>query len=121
VTTARQTDDTHVLTRRFALSRTEAVTTCAAAVVSTGAYLSGGQPYLARGVVGDLAGFAILAAVAVQTHRRLRHEAALCLTAIGTVLLIDPQWPLRIDEQLWWLLFVVGLVPYVALRRRVCD
>lgn len=121
MTTARQTEDTAVLTRRFALSRTEAVTTCVAAVVSTGAYLSGGQPYLARGVVGDLAGFAILAAVAVRTQRRLRHEAALCLTAIGTVLLVDPQWPLRIREPLWWLMFVVGLVPYVALRRRVCD
>lgn len=90
MTTARQTDDTAVLTRRFALNRTEAVTICAAAVVSTGAYLSGGQPYLARGVVGDLTGFATLAAVPVRTHRRLRHGAALCLTAIGTVLLIDP-------------------------------
>ena len=121
VTTAGQTKDTAVPTRRFALSRAEAATSCVAAAVSTGAYLSGGQAYLARGVIGDLLGFVGLAAVAVRTHRRLRHEAALCLTAIGTVLFVDPQWPLRIDEPLWWLLFVGGLVSYVALRGRVCD
>lgn len=68
-----------------------------------------------------MAGFAILAAVAVRNHRRLRHEAALCLTAIGTVLLVDPPWVLRIGETLRCLMFVVGLVPHVPLRRRVCD
>jgi len=52
-------------TRRFALSRSELGTTASAVVVSTTGYLLGGGPYLARGVVGDLLGLGLLAAVGV--------------------------------------------------------
>lgn len=112
---------TALLTRRFALSRSELVTSGVAAVVSTGSYLTGGQPYLARGVLGDLIGFAALASVAARTHRRVRHEAAFCLTAIAGVLLANPGWPLRISEARWWTLFALGLVSYLGVRRRMCD
>ena len=47
-------------TRRFALSRTEWVTTAVAAAVSRAGYVAAGFPYLARGVVGDLTGFLLL-------------------------------------------------------------
>ena len=110
-----------VTTTRFGLDRAEVVTTSLAAVVSTGAYPQYGHPYLARGVVGDLLGFGALAFVAMRTSRRLRHEAALCLTVITAVTLVHPQWPLLGSESLWWLLFALALLPYIALRRRVCD
>ena len=108
-------------TRRFALSRPEAVSTTVAGVASTTAYLAAGHPYLARGVVGDLLGFAVLALVALKTGRRLRHEAALCLVLIGAVLVLHPAWPLRVGDAMWWLLFFAALLPYVGVRRRVCD
>lgn len=108
-------------TRRFALGRPEAVTTVIAGVVSTAAYLWYGHPYLARGVVGDLLGFLVLAVVALATGRRLRHEAALCLTLIGVVVLLRPMWPLRVGDAVWWLLFFCVLIPYVGVRRHVCD
>lgn len=108
-------------TRSFALGRTEAVTTVIAAVVSTSAYLRYGHPYLARGVLGDLLGFLVLAVVALAAGRRPRHEAVLCLLLIGAVVLVHPTWPLRVSDAVWWLLFFSGLVPYVGLRRRVCD
>lgn len=110
-----------VTTTRFALDRAEVVTTSVAAVVSTSAYLHYGHPYLARGVVGDLLGFGALAVVALRTRRRLRHEAALCLTVIAAVIVVHPQWPLLGSDPLWWLLFALGLLPYIALRRHVCD
>ncbi len=109
------------VTRRFGLSRAEGLTTSVAAVASTTGYLVGGHDYLARGVVGDLAGFVVLAAVGIAAHGRVRHEAALCLTAIGVVLLAEPQWPLRLSEPAWWGIFSVGLLGYLAVRRRVCD
>ncbi len=108
-------------TRRFALSRPELLTTAAAGVISTGAYVVDGAPYLARGVVGDLLGFAILAAVAAGSGKRLRHEAAVCLVCIGGVVGARPAWPLRLGEPVWWGLFLVGLGAYVVLRKRVCN
>ena len=110
-----------VTTRSFALSRAELLTTAAAALISTGAYLSDGSTYLARGVVGDLLGFAILGAVAAGSRTRLRHEAAVCLVCIGAIVAARPAWPLRLAEPVWWGLFLLGLGAYVVLRKRVCD
>lgn len=108
-------------TRRFALSTGERVTTAIAVLVSTGAYLSVGFPYLARGVVGDLLGLAVLGVLGAAGRARVEHEAAVCLAMIGLVVLAGPQWPLALSERTWWALFVAGLVVYVAVRRRLCD
>lgn len=108
-------------TRQFALSRGEYATTAVAAVVSSAAYVTGGFPYLARGVVGDLSGFLVLGLAGVAARARVRHEAAVCLALIGTVLLADPAWPLGIPEPAWWALFSTGLAAYVVVRRRACD
>ena len=110
-----------VTTRRFALSRAEYATTAVAAVVSSTAYVTGGFPYLARGVVGDLTGFVVLGAAGLAARARVRHEAAVCLTLIGGVLLLDPDWPLQVSEPLWWAAFSAGLSAYVVVRRRICD
>ncbi len=110
-----------VTTRRFALSKAEYATTAVAAVVSSAAYVTGGFPYLARGVVGDLAGFLLLGAAGLAVRARVRHEAALCLSLIGAVLLAGPDWPLRLAEPAWWALFSTGLAAYVVVRRRICD
>ena len=108
-------------TRHFALSKAEQVTTVVAAVASSAAYLRSGHAYLARGVVGDLTGFALLSVVALGAHARARHEAATCLALIGLVLLLHPSWPLVLPEPAWWGLFVVGLAAYVLIRRRACT
>lgn len=108
-------------TGRFALSRAEYATTGIAAVVSSTAYVTGGFPYLARGVVGDLTGFLVLGIAGVAAGARVRHEAAVCLALIGAVLLLDPHWPLELPEPAWWALFSVGLAAYVVVRRRICD
>lgn len=108
-------------TRSFALGRPESVTTGIAGVVSTSAYVRYGHPDLARGVVGDHLGFLLLAVVALAAGRRLRHKAALCLLLIGAVVLVQPTWPLRIGDVVWWLLFFGALVSYVGVRRHVCD
>lgn len=108
-------------TRRFALSTPEYVTTAVAAAISTAAYLSYGHPYLARGVVGDLAGFALLAAVGAALGARVRHEAAVCLAGIAVLVLAAPKWPLAVRDTLWWLLFAAGLSAYLLLRRRLTD
>lgn len=108
-------------TRRFALSRLEWVTTAVAATVSATAYVVEGHPYLARGVVGDLAGLAVLGSVAVARGRRLQHEALLCLVLIGVVVAAAPAWPLRLPELAWWGLFCAGLAAYLVVRRRACD
>jgi uncharacterized membrane protein len=122
VTTPRAANLTEVATtRRFALSPPEWATTAIAAVLSTGAYLVHGHPYLARGVVGDLLGFVVLGAVGLAAHARVKHEAALCLALIGLVVLAGPQWPLALAEQAWWALFFLGLAIYIAIRRRSCD
>ena len=108
-------------TRRFALSAGEWATTASAAVVSTGAYLGAGYPYLARGVVGDLLGFGLLAGIGLAVRARVKHEAAICLGLIGLVVVASPQWPLALPEPAWWALFFLGLAIYVAIRRRICD
>ena len=108
-------------TTRFALSPAEWATTAVAAVVSSSAYVAVGFPYLARGVVGDLTGFLLLGVAGAAVGARLKHEALICLALIGVVLLLDPQWPLRLWEPMWWGLFTIGLAAYVAVRRRICD
>ena len=108
-------------TRRFALSAGEWATTAIAAIVSTGAYLSAGHPYLARGVVGDLLGFGVLAGVGLAVRARVKHEAAIRLGLIGVVVLASPQWPLALPEPAWWSLFFIGLAIYITIRRRICD
>ena len=108
-------------TRQFALSRAEYATTGVAAVVSSAAYVTGGFPYLARGVVGDLSGFLVLGVVGVAAGARVRHEAAACLALIGGVLALDPDWPLRVSEPLWWATFTAGLTAYVVVRRKISD
>ena len=108
-------------TRRFGRARAEWVTTALPAVASSTGYVAGGHAYLSRGVVGDLLGFAVLAGAAAVTGRRVRHEALLCLTLIGGVLAVGPEWPLRVREAAWWALFTAGLGGYLVVRRRVCD
>lgn len=108
-------------TGRFALSGPEYATTAVAAVASTAGYLTGRSDYLARGVVGDLTGLLLLGAVGLVARARARHEAAVCLVLIGLVLLLDPQWPLRLHEPVWWALFSIGLAAYLAVRRHVCE
>ena len=110
-----------VTTRRFALSRSEYATTAVAAIASSTAYVTSGFPYLARGVVGDLSGFVVLGVAGAAAGARVRHEAAVCLTLIGAVLLLDPQWPLEFAEPAWWALFSTGLAAYVVVRRRICE
>ncbi len=108
-------------TRRFALSRAEWATTAVAGVVSSAAYVKAGYPYLARGVVGDLAGFLVLGVAGGIAGARVKHEAAACLSLIGVVLAIEPGWPLQVSEPVWWGLFSAGLMTYVVARRRICD
>lgn len=69
-------------------------------IVSSAAYLTGGLPYLSRGVLGDLAGLTLLAAVGLTVDARVRHEALVCLGFIGSVLLLDPDWPMDVRARL---------------------
>ena len=112
---------TRPTTRQFSLSASEYTTTAVAAVISSTAYVIGGTPYLARGVVGDLTGLVLLGAAGLAARARVRHEATVCLVVIGAVLLLDPQWPLQIPEPAWWATFFTGLAAYVVVRRRICD
>lgn len=105
-------------TTRLGLDRAELATTVAAVAVSSGLFVAFGHPYLARGVVGDLLGFAALAAVVVARRRRLRHEALVCLAGIALVAAVRPQWPLRLSGEFWWSAVAVGLAAYVAARQR---
>ena len=110
-------------TRRFALAPGEWGTTAVAALASTGAYLGAGGPYLARGVVGDLLGFAVLGGVgavragpgqarggglpgAADRARRPGRAAVAARAARGGVVGAAACF---------------GLAGYVAVRRRVCD
>lgn len=97
----------------------EVATTALAVAVSTAAFLRYGRHYLARGVVGDLAGLGVLAGVLVLRRRRARHEAAVCLSFIGIVAVLRPEWPLRYGSRMWWASVAVGLGAYLGLRRRV--
>src|SRR5437879_4239756 len=99
-------------TERRALAPFETITTVLAVGVSTALYLRNGHSYLARGVVGDLAGLGFLTTVVAARHRRSRHEALVCLAAIGIVLPADPQWPLRGSSTFWWLVVATGLAGY---------
>jgi hypothetical protein len=106
-------------TESRAPARFEMVTTVVAVGVSTALYLRDRHPYLARGVVGDLIGLAFLTGVVATRRRRLRHEALVCLVAIGAVLAVDPQWPLRGSSTFWWLMVATGLAIYLGVRRRL--
>jgi hypothetical protein len=105
-------------TTRVGLDRAELVTTATAVAVSSSLYIARGHPYLARGVVGDLAGLALLSIVVVRWRRRLRHEALLCLVCIGVVLILDPGWPLRLSGLLWWSAVAAAVAGYVVVRQR---
>jgi hypothetical protein len=85
--------------------------------VSSGLYITRGHPYLARGVVGDLAGLGLLSLVVLRWRCRLRHEAFPCLVCIGVVLVLDPRWPLRLPGLLWWSAVTAGVVIYLAVRQ----
>jgi len=101
------------------LGGTEAWSTAGAAAISTALYVVLGEPYLARGVVGDLAGFAVLTGVLASSGRRARHEALVCLGLIGAVLVAQPDWPLRQGRAVWWTAVTVGLAGYLVVRTRV--
>ena len=105
-------------TSRWGLDRAEVGTTVLAVTVSSSLYVTWGHAYLARGVVGDLAGLGLLSLIALRWGRRLRHEAFLCLACIGVVLVLDPRWPLRISSVVWWAAVAAGVAAYLAVRRR---
>lgn len=105
-------------TTRLGLDRTELVTTAVAVAVSSGLYIAQGHPYLARGVVGDLVGLAVLCIVVIRWRRRLRHEALLCLFCIGVVLILDLDWPLRLPDLLWWSAIAAAVTTYLVVRYR---
>lgn len=98
------------------LDRAEAATTAVAVVVSTGLYLRYRHPYLARGVVGDIAGLAVAGIPLVTHRRRLRHEAMVCLAAIAAVHATGTRWPLRLPQPCWWSAIAIALLAYVPLR-----
>lgn len=106
-------------TTRAGLDRAELVTTSLAVAVSSGLFIAQGHPYLARGVVGDLVGLAVLSIAVVQRRRRLRHEALLCLCCIGAVLILDPGWPLRLPGLLWWSAVAAAVAIYLVVRSRI--
>lgn len=101
------------------LDRAESVTTAIAALVSTALYVRLGEAYLARGVVGDLAGFVVLTGVLASSRRRARHEALVCLSLIGAVLVVPPDWPLRYRAAVWWAAVTAGFGGYLVVRTRV--
>lgn len=109
-------------TRRFALDRSEWITTAAAAYVSTSAYLRYGRDYLAPGVAGDLIGLGVLSQVLRSRDARLRHEAALCLGCIGAVTAGARHTRIRqVPEPVLWGAFAAGLGAYLHARRRTCQ
>jgi hypothetical protein len=104
-------------TSRWGLDRAEAATTVMAVIVSSGLYVAWGHAYLARGVLGDLAGLGLLSLVAFRRQQRLRHEALLCLGCIAAVMFLDPRWPLRISGGVWWSAVAAAVVAYLGVRR----
>lgn len=75
------------------LASAEVASSLAAAVVSTALYLREGEAYLARGVVGDLVGLAVLGRVLQTRRARMRHEALICLAGIGVCGHFGPAGP----------------------------
>lgn len=84
--------------------------------MSASLYARQGRPCLARGVVGDLLGFAALAVPLAVRRRWFRHEALVCLGAIVVVLVLRPRWPLERSPAFWWASFATGLGGYLRLR-----
>lgn len=107
------------VTAEARLSRAEIATTLAAVAISTSLYLRDPHPYLARGVTGDILGLIGCSIPLLISRQRLRHEAAVCLTAIGAVQAVKPQWPLGVDDTTWWATIAAGLTGYAILRRRI--
>ena len=101
------------------LTRTEIATTLGAVAISTSLYLRDPHPYLARGVTGDILGLAVCALPLLSRRQRLRHEAAVCLAAIGAVHALQPDWPLNINDTTWWTTITAGLTGYIILRHRI--
>ena len=84
-------------------------------------YVRHGQRYLAPGVIGDLAGFAVLSGFARRRGARLRHEALLCLASIGVTAVATRATPARrVPEPVLWGMFATGLSAYLRQRRSVC-
>jgi len=108
-----------VTTGEARLDRAEIATTLGALVISTSLYLRDPHPYLARGVTGDILGLIVCSIPLLSRRQRLRHEAAVCLTAIGAVHAVKPQWPLCVEDTTWWVTIGAGLTGYVILRRRI--
>jgi hypothetical protein len=103
-------------TTRWGFDLPEMATTAVAVVVSSGAYVRYGAPYLALGVVGDSLGFTVLLIPLLLRGRRLRHEALVCLVGIGLVHLLGWTWPLAVSSVVWWSVFAVDLLIYVGVR-----
>lgn len=95
----------------------EVATTALAVVASTGLYARYGHPYLARGVVGDIAGLAAGSLPLILHHRRLRHEALVCFAGISAIHASRMRWPLRFSGPVWWSAIALALLAYVPLRR----
>lgn len=106
-------------TRQPVLDGREVATSITTTACSTALYLREGHPYLARGVVGDLLGFAVLSTVLVSRRERARHEALVCLAGIAAVRIAGPRWPLALPPRLWWSAMAAGLASYLLLRRQV--
>jgi hypothetical protein len=107
-----------VTTSRWGFDRAELVSTAMAFAVSSALYVARRHPYLARGVIGDLVGLSLMSLVVLRWRRRLRHEALVCLGCIGFVLALDPGWPLRVSDVVWWSAVVAGVAVYLAVRWR---
>lgn len=102
--------------RRFGLDLPELASSVIAAVISGGLYLRYGDPYLARGVVGDLVGFTVLTVPLVWQRVRFRHEAMVCLVGIGVVHAMGTDWPVAVPAPTWWVAFAAGLGAYLTVR-----
>jgi len=107
------------VTAEARLGPAEIVTTLGAVAISTSLYLRDPHSYLARGVPGDILGLVVSSIPLLSRRQRLRHEAVVCLTAIGAVHAVKPQWPLRVDDTTWWATIAAGLTCYIVLRRRI--